>query len=128
MLGRMPRLQVDLQDDVYSAVGELGISASDVLEEAVRARMQRQDALTECDCCLAALWEEVGEPTTDGSAAAAEASRTVERLDHQPRFLPKPPGGEGNLGEGDLWERLSGFGPVGISVNQDEIDDIVYGL
>ncbi|CAN5436891.1 hypothetical protein BH23ACT7_BH23ACT7_03800 [soil metagenome] len=59
----MPRLQVYLPDDLYHEVKSRGLPASELLQEAVRAELQRRRALDATDDYLTALAQEVGEPT-----------------------------------------------------------------
>lgn len=68
----MPRIQVYLPDDLYQALKERSLPASELLQEAVRAELRRQDLLEHTEAYLAALADEVGEPTP-GELARAEA-------------------------------------------------------
>jgi hypothetical protein len=63
MVRRMPRLQVYLPDDLYEALKAHGLPASELLQQAVRAELERRGALDAVDEYLAELGEEVGEPT-----------------------------------------------------------------
>jgi len=67
----MPRLQVYLPDELYRAVKERQLPASELLQGAVRAELQRQELLEETDRYLSDLVDEVGEPS-DASVAQAE--------------------------------------------------------
>lgn len=80
MVGRMPRMQVYLSDELYRAVKERGLPASELLQEAVRAELRRQELNEEADRYLAELVAEVGEPSArDVARAEAIARRIRER-------------------------------------------------
>ncbi len=68
----MPRIQVYLPDDLYRAVKERGLPASDLLRRAVQAELQRQRLLEETARYLDELVAEVG-PPDDAAMAKAEA-------------------------------------------------------
>lgn len=70
MVRRMPRMQVYLPDELYREVKERGLPASELLQEAVRTELRRQDLLGETDRYLAGLVEEVGSPTPKAVAGA----------------------------------------------------------
>lgn len=63
MVRRVPRLQVYLPDDLYDALKSRGLPASELLQEAVRAELERRVALDATDDHLATLADEVGEPS-----------------------------------------------------------------
>jgi post-segregation antitoxin (ccd killing protein) len=65
----MPRMQVYLPDELYKAVKERRLAASELLQEAVRAELRRQELLAEADRYIEELANEVGQP----------AAQTVER-------------------------------------------------
>jgi post-segregation antitoxin (ccd killing protein) len=73
----MPKLQVDLPDDLYRAVKELGLPASELLEEALRREVRRHGLLAATDEYLAELIAEVGEPSAE---AEAWAQALVDRI------------------------------------------------
>lgn len=73
----MPRLQVYLPDDLYKAVKERGLPASELLQGAVRAELRRRELLDETDRYLAELTEEVGEPSASAVARADSLARRV---------------------------------------------------
>lgn len=73
----MPRLQVYLPDDLYEQLKARDLPASELLQEAVRAEIQRRDALTATDEFLTELVAEVGEPTTRDRARAAAIARRI---------------------------------------------------
>jgi post-segregation antitoxin (ccd killing protein) len=73
----MPRLQVYLPDELYRAVKERQLPASELLQGAVRAELRRQAILEETDRYLSELVDEVGEPSP---AAVARAERLAQRV------------------------------------------------
>ena len=83
MVRRMPRMQVYLPDELYRAVKERGLPASELLQEAVRAELRRQELLGETDRYLDELVEEVGEPAPKAVARAeafvAQLGRRAKR-------------------------------------------------
>ncbi len=74
---RMPRLQVYLPDDLYRAVKDRQLPASELLQGAVREEVRRQELLEATDRYLTELVEEVGEPS---SASVAKAERLAGRV------------------------------------------------
>lgn len=75
-------MQVYLPDDLYRAVKERGLAASELLQEAVRVELRRQELLESTDEYLSELLEEVGRPTPAETARAqAIARRLVRRAD-----------------------------------------------
>jgi hypothetical protein len=52
---RMPWMQVYLPDDLYAEVKARGLPASELLQEAVRAAVHREDLLAETETYLADL-------------------------------------------------------------------------
>ena len=74
---RMPRLQVYLPNELYRAVKERQLPASELLQRAVRAELRRLDLLEETDRYLSELVDEVGEPST---ASLARAERIAQRV------------------------------------------------
>lgn len=79
----MPRMQVYLPDDLYRAVKDRCLPASELLQAAVRAELRRQDLLAGTDAYLAALQDEVGEPTPDEVARAEAIARRI--VEHNAR-------------------------------------------
>ena len=74
----MPRISVHLPDDLYREVKALGLSASALLREAVRAELRRRQALEAADEWPAELGAEPGEATAEEEAVAeALVRRTV---------------------------------------------------
>src|SRR5215469_2244983 len=74
---RMPRMQVYLPDDLYEQVKTRHLPASELLQEAVRAEVRRQDLLGETDAYLADLLDEVGQPSQQERARAQAAARRI---------------------------------------------------
>lgn len=58
----MPRLQVYLPDDLYRAVKERSLPASELLQVAIRAVVERSAALASLDLYIAGLEAELGTP------------------------------------------------------------------
>ncbi len=74
---RMPRLQVYLPDELYDALKRRDLPASELLQEAVRAELERRDALDATDEYLTALAHEVGEPTQRQLSRADAIARRI---------------------------------------------------
>lgn len=70
-------MQVYLPDDLYREVKELGLSASELLQNAVRVEARRRRLLEATDEYLAELTAEIGEPSPE---AMARAEALVNRL------------------------------------------------
>ncbi len=75
----MPRMQVYLPDELYRALKERKLPASELLQEAIKAELRRRHLLDAADEHLAELVEEVGEPTADELARAESISRQLTR-------------------------------------------------
>jgi post-segregation antitoxin (ccd killing protein) len=75
----MPRMQVYLPDELYRAVKERKLPASELLQEAVRAELHRQDLLEETDRYLEELIATVGEPSPEAVGRAEALSRRIRR-------------------------------------------------
>jgi post-segregation antitoxin (ccd killing protein) len=73
----MPRVQVYLPDDLYDELKARGLPASELLQEAVRAELERQRALEETDRYLEELVAEVGEPSERELARADAIARRI---------------------------------------------------
>jgi post-segregation antitoxin (ccd killing protein) len=73
----MPRLQVYLPDDLHDELKRRGLPASELLQIALRAELERQDALDATATYLEELAAEVGEPTTRHRARADSIARRV---------------------------------------------------
>jgi post-segregation antitoxin (ccd killing protein) len=74
---RMPRMQVYLPDDLYRAVKERGLPASELLQEAVEAELRRQRLNDEAESYVAELVAEVGKPSARERARAAAIARRI---------------------------------------------------
>jgi post-segregation antitoxin (ccd killing protein) len=70
-------MQVYLPDDLYEQVKTRNLPASELLQEAVRAEVRRQDLLGETDAYLAELTAEVGEPSNQERARAEAIARRI---------------------------------------------------
>jgi post-segregation antitoxin (ccd killing protein) len=70
-------MQVYLPDDLYELVKARNLPASELLQRAVRAEVQRLDLLAETDRYAADLVAEVGPPT---AAQRARARVVAQRL------------------------------------------------
>lgn len=77
MVRRMPRMQVYLPDDLYEALKTRNLPASELLQEAVQAELQRQYLNEQADTYLADLVAEVGEPSRREQARAAAIARRI---------------------------------------------------
>ena len=75
---RMPRLQVYLPDDLYAELKDRNLPASELLQVAVRAEVERRDALDATDAYLSDLTAELGEPTARDQARARAIVRRIE--------------------------------------------------
>jgi post-segregation antitoxin (ccd killing protein) len=73
----MPRMQVYLPDDLYRAVKDRGLPASDLLRRAVQAELRRQALLEETARYVDELVAEVGTPH---DAAIAKAEAVAEKV------------------------------------------------
>ena len=73
----MPRLQVYLPDDLHDELKRRGLPASELLQIALRAELERQDALDATTEYLDELAAEVGEPTDRQLAHADAIARRV---------------------------------------------------
>jgi hypothetical protein len=74
----MPRVQVYLPDDLYDVLKSRDLPASELLQIAVRAEIERRDALDATDGYLTELAAEVGEPTARDRARAKRIVRSVQ--------------------------------------------------
>lgn len=72
-------MQVYLPDELYRAVKEGSLPASELLQEAVRVELRRRQLLEETDRYLEELVEEVGEPSAEAIARAEALARRVRR-------------------------------------------------
>ena len=81
----MPRMQVYLPDDLYRAVKDRGLPASDLLRRAVVAELRRQTLLEETARYLDELVAEVGPPDDAAMAGAEAVADQVRRPGHTSR-------------------------------------------
>jgi hypothetical protein len=70
-------MQVYLPDDLYEQVKARHLPASELLQEAVRAEVHRQDLLGETDAYLSELLAEAGEPSPQERAHAEAIARRI---------------------------------------------------
>ena len=73
----MPRLQVYLPEELYRVVKERHLPASELLQGAVHAELQRQELIEETDRYLSELVDEVGEPSPASVARAERLAKSV---------------------------------------------------
>ena len=66
-----------LPDELYEQLKARDLPASELLQTAVRAELERRDALEATDAFLAELGNEVGEPTARQTARAEAIARKV---------------------------------------------------
>ena len=72
-------MQVYLPEDLYRAIKDRGLPASELLQRAVQAELRRQALLEETDRYLKELVAEVGVPSAKAMAKADALSRRVRR-------------------------------------------------
>jgi post-segregation antitoxin (ccd killing protein) len=70
-------MQVYLPDDLYRAVKERDLPASELLQEAVQAELRRRHLNEQADSYLADLVAEVGEPSPRERARAEAIARRL---------------------------------------------------
>jgi post-segregation antitoxin (ccd killing protein) len=73
----MPRLQVYLPDELYKALKERNLPASELLQEAVKAELRRQRLNDEARNYVSELVAEVGEPSPRERARASAIARRI---------------------------------------------------
>lgn len=73
----MPRVQVYLPDDLHDELKQRGLPASELLQIALRAELERQDALDETLRYLDELVAEVGEPGQRLRSSAEAIARRI---------------------------------------------------
>lgn len=74
----MPRMQVYLPEQLYRAVKERALPASELLQEAVQRELRRQQLMEATDQYLVDLVGEVGEPTAEELAQAEAVVRGIQ--------------------------------------------------
>jgi len=70
-------MRVDLPDDLYKQVKTRHLPGSQLLQEAVRAEVRRQDLPGETESYLAELLAEVGEPSQEERTRAETMARRL---------------------------------------------------
>ena len=70
-------MQVYLPDELYRVVKEQRLPASELLQDAVRAEIHRQELLGETDRYVEELVNEVGEPSPQAAARADRLAAEV---------------------------------------------------
>lgn len=70
-------MQVYLPDELYRAVKERQLPASELLQEAVEAELRRQRLNEEAETYVAELVAQVGEPSARERARAAAVARRI---------------------------------------------------
>lgn len=73
----MPRVQVYLPEYLHDQLKQRDLPASELLQVALRAELERQDALSETDRYLEELVAEVGEPSQRQQTTADAIARRV---------------------------------------------------
>lgn len=77
MVRRMPRVQVYLPEDLHAQLKERGLPASELLQVALRAELERRDALDATAQYLEELAAEVGEPSQHQRTRAEAVARRI---------------------------------------------------
>jgi post-segregation antitoxin (ccd killing protein) len=77
MVRRMPRVQVYLPDDLHDELKRRGLPASELLQIALRAEVERQHALDATASYLEELAGDVGEPGPRQRATADAVARRI---------------------------------------------------
>jgi hypothetical protein len=72
-------MQVYLPDELYEAVKERGLPASELLQDAVRVELRRQELLDGTEDYLTELLAEVGMPDPEMTARAQQIARRLSR-------------------------------------------------
>ena len=93
----MPRMQVYLPDDLYDEVKSRKLPASELLQEAVRAELERQRALEETDAYLAELDAELGPPAAEEQARAELLAKGADRSAWTATKDPASRGADGDV-------------------------------
>jgi post-segregation antitoxin (ccd killing protein) len=77
----MPRLQVYLPDDLHAELKSRDLPASELLQIALRAEIERRDALDATNAYLAELAAEVGVPSARDRDRARSIVRRIQDRD-----------------------------------------------
>ena len=72
-------MQVYLPEDLHRQVKERGLAASELLQEAIRVEVRRQELLEASDDYITELLAEVGQPTPEETARAEALTRRLLR-------------------------------------------------
>jgi post-segregation antitoxin (ccd killing protein) len=72
-------MQVYLPDELYRAVKERRLPASELLQEAVRAELRRAELLGEADRYIEELESDVGQPSPESVARANRLADQISR-------------------------------------------------
>lgn len=72
-------MQVYLPDELYLAVKDRGLPASELLQQAVREELRREALLDETERFVAELVDEVGEPSPQAVERAEALARRLRR-------------------------------------------------
>ncbi len=75
----MPRIQVYLPDELHREVKRSGLSPSELLQDAVRAELQRREQIARLDEYLRELEQEVGKPARSDKTRADAIVRKMTR-------------------------------------------------
>jgi post-segregation antitoxin (ccd killing protein) len=73
----MPRVQVYLPDELHDELKRRRLPASELFQIALRAELERQDALDETDRYLDELADEIGEPSARQRSSAEAIARRI---------------------------------------------------
>ena len=88
----MPRMQVYLSDELYDVVKSQGLSASRMLQDAVRQHCDRQEKIRAAHEYAEEVFAELGPPTAEEIEwAETKARRIVEWLSAGEQSDAKPP-------------------------------------
>jgi len=71
-------MQVYLPDELYAEIKQRKLPASELLQEAVRAEIRRQELIDAADEYLQELIEEFGEPAPEDIAWAEDVARHLK--------------------------------------------------
>ena len=76
----MPRMQIYLPDELYDAVKEGGLPASELLQQAVRTELHRRELVARSEQYTAEMAKRIGRPTSrQRMKAVAVAQRIAAR-------------------------------------------------
>ena len=73
----MPHVQVYLLDDLYDIVRSQGLSASRLLQDAVRSHCLRQEKIAEAHAYVQEIYAELGPPTAEDIEWAEKKAREI---------------------------------------------------